>query len=75
MILRTILRCFTGLLLLVISSSGSLNAQEFMGGDVRFERLSPVQCSVYVDIYYKAVYSGPSDPPVPIVFDPPIPGI
>jgi len=64
MILRTILRCFTGLLLLVISSSGSLNAQEFMGGDVRFERLSPVQCSVYVDIYYKAdtSYQGHSIP-------------
>jgi len=41
-----------------------LKAQEFRGGDIRFERLSPNQCSVYVDIYYKAdtSYQGHSIP-------------
>jgi len=42
----------------------SLSAQEFRGGDISFERLSPNRCSVYVDIYYKAdtSYQGHSIP-------------
>ena len=54
-----IISCF-----FVLSNMLSLNAQEFMGGDVRIERLSPAQCSVYVDIYYEAdtSYQGHSIP-------------